>query len=72
VLLSFHDYVSYRDIPFCFCTESDSVIDISGLSTHGSFSNEPFLTLEPPLSESDYSFSLGDGEGMSDLFDFEF
>ncbi|PNF20157.1 hypothetical protein B7P43_G00616 [Cryptotermes secundus] len=53
-------------------SESDSVIDISGLSVQGSFNNELFLPLEPPLSESDYSFSLGDGEGLSDLFGFEF
>ncbi|PSN48186.1 hypothetical protein C0J52_13863 [Blattella germanica] len=51
--------------------ESDSVLDISGMS-NSSFSSEPFLTLEPPLSESDYSFSLGDGEGLTDLFDFAF
>ncbi|XP_012527372.1 transcription factor E2F2 isoform X2 [Monomorium pharaonis] len=30
------------------------------------------LTLEPPLSENDYSFSLGTEEGLSDLFDFKF
>ncbi|XP_069689373.1 transcription factor E2F1 [Periplaneta americana] len=53
-------------------SEADSVMDMSGLSNHGSFSSEPFLTLEPPLSESDYSFSLGDGEGLTDLFDFAF
>ncbi|XP_023290585.1 transcription factor E2F1 [Orussus abietinus] len=33
---------------------------------------EPLLSLEPPLSESDYSFSLGTEEGLSDLFDFPF
>lgn len=55
-----------------FFAESDSVMDMSGLSNHSSFSSEPFLTLEPPLSESDYSFSLGDGEGLTDLFDFAF
>ncbi|KAJ9594284.1 hypothetical protein L9F63_014289 [Diploptera punctata] len=57
---------------FVLVQKANSVMDISGLSNHSSFSSEPFLTLEPPLSESDYSFSLGDGEGLSDLFDFAF
>ena len=39
-------------------------MDMSGLSNHSSFSSEPFLTLEPPLSESDYSFSLGDEKDL--------
>lgn len=30
--------------------------------------SEPFLPLEPPLSESDYSFSLDNDEGFNDLF----
>jgi len=47
-------------------------MDMSGLSNHSSFGSEPFLTLEPPLSDSDYIFSLGDGEGLTDLFDFQF
>lgn len=33
---------------------------------------EPFQLLEPALSVSDYSFSLDNGEGFSDLFDFNF
>lgn len=33
---------------------------------------EQLLSLEPPLSESDYTFSLGTKEGLSDLFDFNF
>ncbi|XP_011498693.1 PREDICTED: transcription factor E2F3 [Ceratosolen solmsi marchali] len=33
---------------------------------------ESLLSLEPPLSESDYSFSLGTEEGLSDLFDLRF
>ncbi|XP_031841042.1 transcription factor E2F3 [Nomia melanderi] len=33
---------------------------------------EHLLPLEPPLSENDYSFSLGTEEGLSDLFDFTF
>ncbi|KAG8221926.1 hypothetical protein J437_LFUL002485 [Ladona fulva] len=44
----------------------------SGVGISSSSSNpEPFLSLEPPLSESDYNFSLDDhAEGLSDLFDF--
>ncbi|XP_046616314.1 transcription factor E2F2-like [Neodiprion virginianus] len=34
--------------------------------------DEPLLPLEPPLSENDYSFSLDTGEGLADLFDFQF
>ncbi|XP_014210403.1 transcription factor E2F2 [Copidosoma floridanum] len=34
--------------------------------------NDTLLSLEPPLSENDYSFSLGTGEGLSDLFDLQF
>ncbi|XP_003428202.1 transcription factor E2F3 [Nasonia vitripennis] len=33
---------------------------------------DALLSLEPPLSESDYSFSLGTEEGLSDLFDLQF
>lgn len=33
---------------------------------------EPFLPFEPPLSESDYAFSLDNGEGLGDLFGFAF
>ncbi|XP_014471547.1 PREDICTED: transcription factor E2F3-like isoform X3 [Dinoponera quadriceps] len=32
---------------------------------------EQLLALEPPLSENDYSFSLGIEEGIADLFDFK-
>nr|CAD7459349.1 unnamed protein product [Timema tahoe] len=46
-------------------SENDSVLDIPDLCPC-----EPFLTLEPPLSESDYSFSLDTNEGLLDLFDF--
>nr|CAD7431825.1 unnamed protein product [Timema monikensis] len=45
--------------------QNDSVLDIPDLCPC-----EPFLTLEPPLSESDYSFSLDTNEGLLDLFDF--
>lgn len=30
---------------------------------------EPFLHLEPPLSEEDYNFTLDQAEGIADLFD---
>ncbi|XP_032680147.1 transcription factor E2F2 isoform X3 [Odontomachus brunneus] len=33
---------------------------------------EQLLALEPPLSENDYSFSLGTEEGLADLFDLKF
>lgn len=32
----------------------------------------PFLTLEPPISDTDYNFSLDITEGVYDLFDFNF
>nr|XP_053643200.1 LOW QUALITY PROTEIN: transcription factor E2F4-like [Cherax quadricarinatus] len=32
----------------------------------------PFLTLEPPISDTDYTFSLDPTEGLSDFFDFNF
>lgn len=44
-----------------------SVADMSMLDFE-----EPLLSLEPPLSENDFSFSLGTEEGLSDLFDFVF
>lgn len=46
----------------------DTGIDISSMATSGS---EPFLSLEPPLSEN-YTFTMDDGEGISNLFDFSF
>lgn len=42
------------------------MLDIPGLSS----SCEPFLTLEPPLSEADYNFTLDADEGLAELFDF--
>jgi hypothetical protein len=39
------------------------------LQTEDQNLDHPFLQLEPPLSESDYTFSLEDAEGISDLFD---
>lgn len=33
---------------------------------------EPFLALEPPMSATDYGFSLDHHEGLAELFDFEF
>ncbi|KAK7084258.1 E2F transcription factor 3 [Halocaridina rubra] len=32
----------------------------------------PFLALEPPITDTDYTFSLDHTEGLSDLFDFNF
>lgn len=32
----------------------------------------PFLTLEPPISDTDYNFTLDNTEGVYDLFDFNF
>lgn len=45
-------------------------IDISSMAV--SSANEPFLSLEPPLDESAYMFTMDDGEGISNLFDFSF
>ncbi|GAB6019424.1 E2F transcription factor 3 [Chamberlinius hualienensis] len=39
------------------------------LQTEDQNLNFPFLTLEPPLSDDDYSFTLDEGEGLTDLFD---
>ena len=33
---------------------------------------ETLLSLEPPLSENDYPFTLGTGEGLAELFDLQF
>ncbi|XP_075235869.1 transcription factor E2F5-like [Lycorma delicatula] len=49
-------------------SEGDVGMDISQAET---LPDEPFLLLEP-LSESDYSFSLDNEEGLADLFDFQF
>ncbi len=48
----------------------DTGIDISSMAV--SSANEPFLCLEPPLDESAYMFTMDDGEGISNLFDFSF
>lgn len=48
----------------------DTGIDISSMAV--SSTNEPFLCLEPPLDESAYMFTMDDGEGISNLFDFSF
>lgn len=29
----------------------------------------PFVNLQPALSDEDFNFTLGDGEGITDLFD---
>lgn len=55
------DYCNKSIIRFTFVTDL-SILDFG----------EQLLTLEPPLSENDYSFSLGTEEGLSDLFDFKF
>ncbi|XP_066598611.1 transcription factor E2F3 [Prorops nasuta] len=52
---------------FQFQTEDQNSSDLSVFNI-GDF----ILPLEPPLSESDYLFSLGTEEGLSDLFDFNF
>lgn len=39
---------------------------------YSSGSPPPFLALEPPISDTDYTFSLDHTEGLSDLFDFNF
>lgn len=47
---------------------TDIDADISSITA----SSEPFLCLEPPLDESDYTFTMDDNEGISNLFDFPF
>ncbi|XP_071455428.1 transcription factor E2F3-like [Hetaerina americana] len=47
-----------------------SGVGISSAASSVLSPSEPFLALEPPLSESDYSFSLDHAEGLSELFDF--
>ena len=49
-------------------TACETGVDISSMAV----SNEPFLCLEPPLDESAYMFTMDDGEGISNLFDFSF
>lgn len=53
-------------------TEDQHSSDLDTTLDHvsASMGSEPFLPLEPPLSESDYSFTLGAEEGLTDLFDF--
>ena len=45
-------------------------LDISSMAIPAA--NEPFVCLEPPLDESAYMFTMDDGEGISNLFDFSF
>ena len=45
-------------------------IDISSMATIGC--SESLLSLEPPLSDNDYTFTMDDAEGISTLFDFPF
>ncbi|KAI9562224.1 hypothetical protein GHT06_013189 [Daphnia sinensis] len=49
---------------------SDAGLDISSMAIPTA--NEPFVCLEPPLDESAYMFTMDDGEGISNLFDFSF
>lgn len=51
----------------CFAGGSEDVM--LGCS---SLSPLPFLTLEPPISDTDYNFTLDNTEGVYDLFDFSF
>lgn len=51
-------------------SDCETGIDISSMAV--SSANEPFLSLEPPLDESAYMFTMDDGEGISNLFDFSF
>ena len=45
-------------------------IDISSMATIGC--SESLLSLEPPLSDNDYTFTMDDAEGISTLFDCPF
>lgn len=54
-----------------FQLQTEDQISTSDLNSILDF-GEQLLSLEPPLSENDYSFSLGTEEGLSDLFDFKF
>ncbi|KAF7990901.1 hypothetical protein HCN44_000706 [Aphidius gifuensis] len=47
--------------------DQNSSIDINTFDL-----GESLLSLEPPLSENDYAFTLDHGEGLSDLFDYSF
>lgn len=49
---------------------SEAGLDISSMAIPTA--NEPFVCLEPPLDESAYMFTMDDGEGISNLFDFSF
>lgn len=40
------------------------------ITTDSDFDYDKFLSIEPPL-DTDYNFSLGNTEGLSDLFDFD-
>ncbi|XP_054271621.1 transcription factor E2F3-like isoform X2 [Macrosteles quadrilineatus] len=51
--------------PYQLQTEDQHSSEADDLSC---LTSEPFLQLEPPLSESDYSFTLDNDEGFNDLF----
>ena len=68
----FHEWVKIEVSAFChlwyFIVGGSEDVMLS--CTSGS--PLPFLTLEPPISDTDYNFSLDITEGVYDLFDFNF
>jgi len=66
-------YIGDDDDRFLLETMDQNQISCeTGIDITSVASSEPFLTLEPPLSESDYTFTMDDAEGISNLFDFPF
>lgn len=61
-LMDLCEYCNKSIILLTFVADLNSILDFG----------EQLLSLEPPLSENDYSFALGTEEGISDLFDFKF
>uniref|UniRef100_A0A146KU58 Transcription factor E2F3 n=1 Tax=Lygus hesperus TaxID=30085 RepID=A0A146KU58_LYGHE len=56
-------------LPFQLQTEDQHS---SEADPDSSLCEEPFLSLEPPITGSDYMYSLDPDEGLMDLFDFNF
>lgn len=54
---------------FAFISEDDDLGPIG--SSRSYLSDQPFVALEPPLSDEDYNFALEASEGIADLFDQE-
>lgn len=52
-----------------FSATSASNIPSSPNALRSSVENLSFLPLQPPLSDDDYNFALGESEGIADLFD---